>query len=51
MTDAAAAVQDLIERQVAQGQQIGVQVAAYRHGLPFLEVSAGQLGPHDNRPV
>ena len=51
MNQAAVAVQELIDRQVAQGRQIGLQVAAYRHGQPFFEVHAGLLGPHDDRPV
>ena len=28
-----------------------MQVAAYRQGQPFVEVHAGNLGPHDVRPV
>lgn len=49
--DPNAAVQALIDRQVTEGQQIGVQVAAYLHGEPFIEVSAGRVGPADDRPV
>lgn len=46
-----AAVQELIDRQVAEGRQIGVQVSAYRHGEPFVDVVAGRRGPGDDRPV
>jgi len=45
------AVQDLLERQIAEGRQIGVQVAAYLHGEPFVDVVAGTRGPGDERPV
>lgn len=46
-----AAVQQLIDRQVAEGTQIGVQVAAYHHGVPVVEAHAGRMGPHDDRAV
>jgi CubicO group peptidase (beta-lactamase class C family) len=46
-----AAVQRLIDRQVAEGSQIGVQVAAYHHGVSVVEAQAGRMGPHDQRPV
>ncbi len=49
--DVSAAVQELIDRQVDQGQQIGVQVAAYRGGMPWFDVAAGVMGPDDARPV
>ena len=45
------AVSDLIQRQVAEGRQIGVQVAAYKDGKPVVETVAGQMGPDDARPV
>jgi CubicO group peptidase (beta-lactamase class C family) len=44
-------VQELIEHQVAQGQQIGVQVCAYKDAQPVVNTWAGQLGPDDPRPV
>ncbi|MPY95659.1 MAG: serine hydrolase [Acidimicrobiia bacterium] len=44
-------VQDLVDAQVAEGRQIGVQVAAYVHGERFLEVVAGTMGPGDERPM
>jgi CubicO group peptidase (beta-lactamase class C family) len=46
-----AAVQELIERQVAEGSQIGVQVAAHHRGVPVVDAVAGRMGPHDGRPV
>ncbi|MEZ5232548.1 MAG: serine hydrolase domain-containing protein [Acidimicrobiales bacterium] len=49
--EANAAVQELIDRQVAEGTQIGVQVCAYRNGEPFVDVVAGIRGPGDARPV
>lgn len=49
--EANAAVQELIDRQVAEGTQIGVQVCAYRNGEPFVDVVAGTRGPGDARPV
>jgi len=44
-------VRDVVERQIAEGQQVGVQVAAYRHGEPIVEVAAGVMGADDPRPV
>ena len=44
-------VQELLRRQVEQGQQIGVQVCAYRKGERIVDVAAGQMGPDDARPV
>ena len=44
-------VQALIERQVAEGSQIGVQVAAYHRGKPVVDAWAGAMGPEDPRPV
>jgi CubicO group peptidase (beta-lactamase class C family) len=46
-----ASVQQLIEQQVAQGRQIGVQVCAYRDGDLVVDAWAGQMGPDDPRPV
>lgn len=45
------AVQHLLERQIAGGQQIGVQVCAYQHGRKIMDVVAGTRGPDDPRPV
>jgi CubicO group peptidase (beta-lactamase class C family) len=41
----------LIERQVAEGRQIGVQVCAYKNGEVVVDDWAGRMGPHDPRPV
>lgn len=49
--DRNAAVQDLIDAQVADGAQIGCQVAAYLHGEKIIDVAAGTRGPGDDRPV
>ena len=46
-----AAVQELIDRQVADGRQIGVQVSAVLRGGPFVDVVAGRRGPDDDRRV
>lgn len=53
MSDANAhdAVQQLIDRQVAEGRQIGVQVCAYQGGRKIIDCVAGTMGPHDTRPV
>lgn len=45
------AVQALLESQIADGRQIGVQVSAVVHGEPFLDIVAGAMGPDDPRPV
>ncbi|MFN0092444.1 MAG: serine hydrolase domain-containing protein [Acidimicrobiales bacterium] len=45
------AVQELVERQIAEGRQIGVQVCAYVHGEKLVDVAAGRRGPDDARPV
>ncbi len=44
-------VHDLVDRQIAEGRQLGVQVAAYRNGELIVDTWAGALGPHDDRPV
>ncbi len=49
--EANAAVQQLIDQQIASGQQIGVQVCAYVHGEKVIDVVAGTRGPNDPRPV
>lgn len=46
-----AKVQSLIERQIADGKQLGVQVAAYRNGERIVDAWAGTMGPRDERPV
>ncbi len=53
LADSAAnrALQSLIEQQVADGRQVGVQVAAYKDGKPVIDAWAGQMGPADSRPV
>lgn len=49
--DRNAAVTELLERQIAEGRQIGVQVCAYLHGEKVIDVVAGTRGPGDERPV
>jgi CubicO group peptidase (beta-lactamase class C family) len=44
-------VHDLLQQQIASGQQLGVQVAAYRNGQQIVDTWAGQMGPDDARPV
>src|SRR5262245_35389550 len=44
-------VQALLERQIAAGQQLGVQVCAYKDGERIVDVWAGEMGPEDPRPV
>ena len=44
-------VQELIDAQVADGRQIGVQVAAYLDGERFVEAVSGTMGPDDPRPM
>ncbi|MBA4181464.1 MAG: hypothetical protein C0506_12810 [Anaerolinea sp.] len=50
-TPANTAIQSLIDRQVAEGSQIGVQVCAYQDGKPVVDAWAGTMGPDDPRPV
>jgi CubicO group peptidase (beta-lactamase class C family) len=49
--EARQAVQALIDSQIADGRQIGVQVSAVVAGEPFLDVVGGVMGPDDKRPV
>ncbi len=49
--DATTAVQDLLDRQIAAGDQIGVQVCAHVDGERVIDVVAGTMGPDDARPV
>ena len=51
LTKPAQAVQALLESQIEQGRQIGVQVSATVAGEPFLDAVAGTMGPADPRPV
>ena len=53
LADSAAntAIQQLLERQVAEGRQVGVQVCAYQNGKPVIDAWAGTMGPDDQRPV
>lgn len=44
-------VHDLLEQQIAGGQQLGVQVAAYQNGKQIVDTWAGTMGPDDDRPV
>ena len=44
-------VRDLITRQVGEGQQLGVQVAAYRNGELIVDSWTGTFGPGDDREV
>jgi CubicO group peptidase (beta-lactamase class C family) len=44
-------VSSLINQQVKDGRQIGVQVCSYRYGKKIVDTWAGRMGPDDNRPV
>lgn len=44
-------VAELLQQQIADGQQIGVQVCAYLDGKPVVDTWAGNMGPRDDRPV
>ena len=44
-------IHELIQKQVADGRQIGVQVAAYKDGELIVDTWAGTMGPDDDRPV
>ena len=46
-----ARVQSLIDAQVADGRQVGVQVCVYKDGKPIVDTVAGQMGPDDPRPM
>lgn len=46
-----AKVHDLINKQIAEGQQLGVQVCAYRNGELIVDTWAGTYGPDDDRKV
>lgn len=42
---------ELIQRQIAEGRQLGVQVCAYKDGERIVDCWAGTMGPEDPRPV
>ncbi|MDZ7729605.1 MAG: serine hydrolase domain-containing protein [Dehalococcoidia bacterium] len=44
-------VHDLLQRQIADGRQNGVQVCVYRGGEPIVDTWAGTVGPGDETPV
>jgi CubicO group peptidase (beta-lactamase class C family) len=44
-------VKSLIESQISDGRQIGVQVCAYQYGEKIVDTWAGSMGPNDNRLV
>ena len=44
-------IQALIDKQVSDKRQIGVQVCAYLNGEKFVDVWAGQMGQNDPRAV
>ena len=44
-------VLDLLDKQIAEHRQLGVQVAAFVNGEPVIDVVAGVMGPDDPRPV
>ena len=46
-----ARIGELIGQQVADGQQIGVQVCVYHEGKVVVDAVAGKMGPDDARPV
>ena len=46
-----AKVHDLLQKQIANGQQLGVQVAAYKDGERIVDAWAGTFGPGDDREV
>ncbi len=50
-TSVQAAVEALVQRQLDDGRQLGLQVAAYLHGELVVDISAGVMGPRDPRPV
>ena len=50
-TAAQRAISSLIQQQVADGEQIGVQVCVTQGGHVVVDAVAGQLGPDDARPV
>ena len=51
MTDVSDKVSELIEKQVTDGRQIGVQVCANQDGEKIVDTWAGTMGPDDPRPI
>jgi len=51
MTNVNERVSELIEKQVSDGRQIGVQVCAYKDGRRIVDTWAGTMGPEDPRLV
>ncbi len=43
-------VMSLIDKQVLDGRQIGVQVSAYKDGEQIVDMWTGTMGPDDLRP-
>ena len=50
-TAANAAVQEALDKLVAQGREIGIQVAAWLRDEPIVDCWAGLADPHSGRPV
>lgn len=50
-TTAQRRVQELIDQQVADERQIGLQVAVYHGEELVVDAAAGRMGPEDTRPV
>jgi CubicO group peptidase (beta-lactamase class C family) len=44
-------VLELVHKQIAAGEQLGVQVCAYKDGEVVVDIAAGTMGPDDPRPV
>jgi CubicO group peptidase (beta-lactamase class C family) len=44
-------VKNLIEKQISQNRQIGVQVCSYQHGEQIVNSWSGKMGPSDSRQV
>lgn len=51
LSDANSRVQSLIDEQVSDNRQIGVQVCAYLNGVKVVDAWAGTMGPGDPRPI
>lgn len=51
MSDVNTQVQRLLEQQVAEGRQLGVQVCAYHQSERVVDAWAGTMGPDDPRSV
>jgi CubicO group peptidase (beta-lactamase class C family) len=44
-------VKNLIDQQISDKRQIGVQVCAYQYGEKIIDTWAGTMGPNDSRPI